>query len=40
MEEADTVTDKFKLVYLTILLHGIGTLTPWNMFITANSVRK
>ncbi|CAH1957618.1 unnamed protein product [Acanthoscelides obtectus] len=27
--------DKFKLVYLTFLIHGIGVLMPWNMFITA-----
>ncbi|CAH1784010.1 unnamed protein product [Owenia fusiformis] len=29
--------DKFKLVYFILLLHGIGTLMPWNMFITAQS---
>ncbi|KAG8193658.1 hypothetical protein JTE90_024021 [Oedothorax gibbosus] len=28
--------DKFKLVYLTFGLLGIGTLLPWNFFITAN----
>lgn len=39
MEEADVV-DKFKLVYLTFMLHGIGVLMPWNMFITAVGVRK
>ncbi|XP_046667312.1 equilibrative nucleoside transporter 1 [Homalodisca vitripennis] len=27
--------DRLKLVYLTLMLHGIGTLMPWNMFITA-----
>ncbi|VEN49147.1 unnamed protein product [Callosobruchus maculatus] len=27
--------DRHKLVYLTFLLHGIGVLMPWNMFITA-----
>ena len=26
--------DKYSLVYLIIFLHGIGTLMPWNMFIT------
>jgi hypothetical protein len=26
------------LVYFTLLLHGIGTLMPWNMFITAKAV--
>lgn len=28
--------DKLNLVYLTFLIHGIGVLTPWNMFITAS----
>lgn len=32
-------SDRYKLVYLTFLLHGIGILMPWNMFITANDVR-
>nr|CAH7750237.1 unnamed protein product [Callosobruchus chinensis] len=27
--------DRHKLVYLTFLIHGIGVLMPWNMFITA-----
>lgn len=27
--------DRFKLVFLVFLLHGLGTLMPWNMFITA-----
>ncbi|VDD92106.1 unnamed protein product [Enterobius vermicularis] len=26
--------DKFNIVYCIMLLHGIGTLMPWNMFIT------
>ncbi|KAI9578240.1 hypothetical protein GQX74_015126 [Glossina fuscipes] len=30
--------DKFKLVFLIFLLHGLGTLMPWNMFITAKSI--
>ncbi|XP_052130282.1 equilibrative nucleoside transporter 2 [Frankliniella occidentalis] len=38
MEQADLEMnppkDRFNLVYLTLLLHGIGTLMPWNMFIT------
>lgn len=29
---------RFLLVYIIILIHGIGTLMPWNMFITAKSV--
>jgi len=27
--------DRFQLVFLTMVLHGVGTLMPWNMFITA-----
>ncbi|XP_047525398.1 equilibrative nucleoside transporter 1 isoform X1 [Pieris napi] len=27
--------DKWNLIYLTLILHGLGTLTAWNMFITA-----
>ncbi|KAJ1525251.1 hypothetical protein ONE63_010076 [Megalurothrips usitatus] len=38
MEQADLEMnppkDRWNLVYLTLLLHGIGTLMPWNMFIT------
>ncbi|KAI9577118.1 hypothetical protein GQX74_014531 [Glossina fuscipes] len=30
--------DKFKLVFLVFVLHGVGVLMPWNMFITAKSV--
>lgn len=30
---------RWNLVYLTFILHGIGTLMPWNMFITAKDVR-
>lgn len=29
---------RWNLVYLTFILHGIGTLMPWNMFITAKDV--
>ena len=31
---------RFYLIYLTLVLHGIGTLMPWNMFITAKEVSK
>lgn len=31
------VTDRFKLVFLTLMLQGVGTLMPWNMFINAKS---
>lgn len=27
--------DKWNLIYLTLILHGLGILTAWNMFITA-----
>ena len=27
--------DKWNIIFLTLLLHGLGTLTAWNMFITA-----
>ncbi|XP_038219480.1 equilibrative nucleoside transporter 1 [Zerene cesonia] len=27
--------DKWNLIYFTLMLHGLGTLTAWNMFITA-----
>lgn len=44
MEDAslqlNTPADRYNLVYLTFLLHGIGVLMPWNMFITAKSVSK
>ncbi|XP_068219589.1 equilibrative nucleoside transporter 1 isoform X2 [Palaemon carinicauda] len=29
--------DRFKLVFMTLVLHGVGTLMPWNMFITAKN---
>ncbi|KAL5288449.1 ent-3.2 family protein [Megaselia abdita] len=29
--------DKWKLVFSVFILHGLGTLMPWNMFITAKS---
>jgi equilibrative nucleoside transporter 1/2/3 len=39
MEQAELETnpprDKFLIVYFIILIHGMGTLMPWNMFITA-----
>ncbi|XP_059083481.1 equilibrative nucleoside transporter 1-like isoform X4 [Tigriopus californicus] len=28
-------SDRWNLIYLTLVLHGVGTLMPWNMFITA-----
>ncbi|CAK1541010.1 unnamed protein product [Leptosia nina] len=27
--------DKWNIIYFTLMLHGLGTLTAWNMFITA-----
>ena len=29
--------DKYKLVYVVFVMLGIGTLLPWNMFITVNA---
>src|SRR6218665_1122384 len=29
---------RFYIVYLIFVIHGIGVLMPWNMFITANDV--
>ncbi|XP_016982893.1 equilibrative nucleoside transporter 1 [Drosophila rhopaloa] len=29
--------DKYLIVFFIFLLHGVGTLMPWNMFITAKS---
>ncbi|GBN88225.1 Equilibrative nucleoside transporter 3, partial [Araneus ventricosus] len=31
------VHDRLNLVFLILMLHGVGTLMPWNMFITAKS---
>ncbi|CAN7937563.1 unnamed protein product [Ixodes hexagonus] len=31
--------DSYNLLYAILVLHGIGTLMPWNMFINAKSVR-
>ncbi|TMS36408.1 hypothetical protein L596_003580 [Steinernema carpocapsae] len=33
-EELSAPVDKYNAVYLIMLLHGIGCLMPWNMFIT------
>lgn len=30
--------DRWNMVYFVLLLHGVGILMPWNMFITAKSV--
>lgn len=42
MDEAslqlNTPPDRYNLVYITFLIHGIGVLMPWNMFITAVDV--
>lgn len=29
--------DKYNIVYLVLLLHGVGVLMPWNMFINAKA---
>lgn len=28
--------DRYNLVYIILLIHGVGVLMPWNMFINAN----
>ncbi|XP_074026240.1 equilibrative nucleoside transporter 1 isoform X1 [Leptinotarsa decemlineata] len=33
--QLNTPPDRYHLVYITFLIHGIGVLMPWNMFITA-----
>lgn len=40
-EESETSSasppkDRYHFVYITLILHGIGILMPWNMFINAN----
>lgn len=30
-------TDRYNLVFIILLIHGVGTLMPWNMFINAES---
>lgn len=35
--EAEPPIDKFRLVFFIFLIHGMGILMPWNMFITAKS---
>ena len=29
---------RWNLMYLTLVLHGVGTLMPWNIFINAKTV--
>ncbi|XP_066582107.1 NADPH-dependent diflavin oxidoreductase 1-like [Prorops nasuta] len=35
--EINPPKDRLRLVFLIMLLHGIGALMPWNMFITAKN---
>ncbi|XP_074108275.1 equilibrative nucleoside transporter 1 [Cotesia typhae] len=35
--ELNPPSDKLNIVYIIMVLHGIGTLMPWNMFITARN---
>ena len=30
---------RYYLVYMILIVHGVGVLMPWNMFINANDVR-
>lgn len=34
--ELEPPSDRYKMIFFILVLHGIGTLTPWNMFITAS----
>lgn len=36
--EISPPSDRFNLIFWTMVLHGVGTLMPWNMFITAKAV--
>lgn len=36
--EINPPRDRMNIVFFILLLHGVGTLMPWNMFITAKSV--
>jgi equilibrative nucleoside transporter 1/2/3 len=35
-EQTSAPVDRHYVVYIIFLLHGVGTLMPWNMFINAN----
>lgn len=36
-DDSGLPNDRYNLVFLILLIHGIGTLMPWNMFINAES---
>lgn len=36
--ETDPPNDRFNLIFMVLVLHGVGTLMPWNMFINAKAV--
>jgi equilibrative nucleoside transporter 1/2/3 len=38
--ETNPPKDRLNLIFLVLVLHGIGTLMPWNMFINAKAVSK
>ncbi|XP_065559348.1 equilibrative nucleoside transporter 1-like isoform X2 [Artemia franciscana] len=33
--DGEPPTDKWNIIYTILIIHGVGTLMPWNMFITA-----
>ncbi|XP_052772139.1 equilibrative nucleoside transporter 1-like [Mya arenaria] len=33
----ETPPDRYRMVFIIFLIHGVGILMPWNMFITAKS---
>ena len=38
IEDENPPKDRFFIVYVIVLLFGVATLLPWNIFITATSV--
>lgn len=36
--EINPPRDKLNIIFFILLLHGVGTLMPWNMFINARDV--
>ncbi|OTF79380.1 hypothetical protein BLA29_015269 [Euroglyphus maynei] len=34
----NAIIDRYNIVYIILLIHGIAMLMPWNMFINATEV--
>lgn len=39
-DPSEPIKDRFYMIYLILLLFGIASLLPWNIFITATDVRQ